>query len=201
MLMYSAGEEKVWAISGHGIAPRTATMELYQRYGLDVIPGDGFLPALVPPAVASWILLLRRFGTMRLSDVLGPAVALAEEGFPMYDALYHSIAGHAQRFRQEWPSSAEVFLPGGEPPPIGTIWQQRYWAATFGRLMAADNRFSKREDGLRAAYDAFYRGEIAEAIVEFCGANPIRDPSGEAHASLLTLDDFDAYEARAEEGG
>ena len=199
MLVYSVEDKKVRTISGHGVAPRAATIELFRSYGLDVIPGDGFLPALVPPAPASWILLLRRFGTMRLSDVLAPAVELAEEGFPMYDALHRSIAGLTERFRREWPSSAEVFLPGGEPPPIGTIWRQRDWAGTFERLIAADERFDKREEGLRAAHNEFYRGEIAGTIVEFCRANPVRDASGEAHAGLLTLEDFDAYEARIEE--
>ena len=54
MLVYSAEDRKVWAISGHGIAPRAATVALFQGYGLDVIPGDGFLPAIVPPAAVSY---------------------------------------------------------------------------------------------------------------------------------------------------
>jgi len=199
MLIRRAADGKVHAISGHGIAPRAATIARFRREGLDVIPGDGFLPAVVPPAVASWILALGEFGTMRLSEVLAPAVELAGRGFPMYDALHGSIAGSAERFRQEWPSSAEVFTPGGEVPAIGAIWRQPDWAATFSRLIVAEKRFRKREDGLRAAYDEFYRGRIAETIVSFSQTHPVRDATGKAHAGLLTMEDFNEFQARIEE--
>jgi gamma-glutamyltranspeptidase/glutathione hydrolase len=163
------------------------------------VPGDGFLPAIVPPAVASWLLLLRRFGTLPLREVLAPAVELADGGFPMYDGLRNSIAGSAEKFRTEWPSSAEVFLPGGEPPPVGALWRQQDWAATFRRLLVAEGGLKKRDDGLRAAHDEFYRGGIAKTIVEFCRTNAIRDASGKAHTGLLSLSDFEAFEARLEE--
>jgi len=199
MLVYSADERKVWAVSGHGTAPRTATLGRFREYGLDIIPGDGFLPAIVPATVGGYIRLLRRFGTMRLADVLGPTVELALNGFPMYDVLHRSITNNAARFKKEWPSSAEVFLPGGEPPAVGTVWKQPDWAATFDRLVAADKRFRNREDGLRAAYDEFYRGRVAETMVEFSRHNPVRDASGKPHAGLLTMRDFDEYRPVVEE--
>lgn len=198
-LVYSADEGKAWAVSGHGVAPRAATIETFRGYGLEIIPGDGFLPAIVPPAVASWILLLRRFGMMRLAEVLQPAIELAAEGFPMYGALHSSIANQAERFRAEWPSSAAAFLPGDSPPPVGALWQQPDWAATFRRLVDADGGHRDREDGLRAAHDEFYRGEIAKQIVEFARSSPIRDASGDAHAGLLTEEDFAEFEPRLEE--
>ncbi len=198
-LVYSAREKKVYAISGHGTAPAAATLQRFLEYGLNVIPGDGFLPSIVPSTVGCYIELLRRFGTMRLADVLVPAIELARAGFPMYDALHDSIAERAERFRNEWPSSAETFMPDGDPPPIGTVWRQPAWAATFARLVAAEKRFRNREDGLRAAYDEFYRGKIAETIVEFCRNNPVTDASGEPHAGLLTMEDFDQYRVAVEE--
>lgn len=199
ILVWAANEGKVWAISGHGVAPRAATIDYYRRLGLEVIPGDGFLPALVPPAPATWILLLERFGTMRLADVLAPAIQLAAEGFPMYDSLHGSIAASADRFRKEWPSSAQKFLPDGEPPPIGTVWRQPDWAETFQKLLEAEATESDRVRGLRAAHDRFYRGDIAATIVEFCRSTPIRDASGEAHTGLLTGEDFACFAARLEE--
>jgi len=199
ILVYAAREGKVWAVSGHGVAPQAATLEHYRGLGLEVIPGDGFLPALVPPAPATWILLLERFGTRRLADVLEPALALAEQGFPMYDSLHHSIAGSAARFRQEWPSSAKKFLPGGEPPPIGTVWKQPDWAATFRRLIEAEAAAADRASGLRAAHERFYQGDIAKTIVEFCRSAPIRDASGQAHTGLLAEEDFAAFTAQVEE--
>ncbi|KPK80226.1 MAG: hypothetical protein AMJ81_12335 [Phycisphaerae bacterium SM23_33] len=198
MLVYSAKGRRVWAISGHGVAPRAATIERFRNLGIQVIPGDGFLPAVVPPAVASWICLLDRFGTMRLAQVLSPAVELAERGFPMYDGLHASIAAHVHRFRAEWPSSAEVFLPGGQPPPVGSIWRNPDWARTLRRLIRAERRYKQRRSGLLAAHDEFYRGGIAQAIVEFCRSNPVRDASGRSHAGLLTMRDFAAFRARVE---
>lgn len=199
ILVWAANEGKVWAISGHGVAPQAATIDYYRRLGLEVIPGDGFLPALVPPAPATWILLLERFGTMRLADVLAPAIQLAADGFPMYDSLHGSIAASADRFRKEWPSSAQKFLPDGEPPPIGTIWRQPDWAETFQKLLEAEAAEADRVRGLRAAHDRFYRGDIAATIVEFCRSTPIRDASGEAHTGLLTGEDFARFATRLEE--
>ncbi|MDH7570439.1 MAG: gamma-glutamyltransferase, partial [Armatimonadota bacterium] len=60
VLLYQAKERRVRAISGHGTAPRPATLEQFAAYGLPLIPGDGFLPAVVPPVVATWILALQR---------------------------------------------------------------------------------------------------------------------------------------------
>jgi len=197
--VYSASDKKDRAIRGHGIAPGAATIERYLEYGLKIIPGDGFLPALVPSAMASYILLLERFGTMRLAEVLAPAVELAREGFVMYDALHNIITRYVKRFREEWPSSAEVFLPGGGPAEIGTVLRNPDWAKALNRLIAAHKRCKNRVDSLKAAYDEFYRGKIAETIVEFSGKTPVSDASGNAHTGLLTTEDFDRYQPAIEE--
>ncbi|MHC4718617.1 MAG: gamma-glutamyltransferase, partial [Planctomycetota bacterium] len=131
MVVHSAAEGKVWAVSGHGVAPAAATLEKFRELAIEIIPGDGFLPAVVPPAVSSWILLLERFGTLRLSDVLLPAVELAERGFGMYDALHGAVERASNRFESEWPTSAETFLPGGRVPDVGAVWANPGWAATF----------------------------------------------------------------------
>lgn len=198
-LVWSARDATAIAVSGNGIAPAAATIALYRdEYGLEIIPGDGLLGALVPCAPATWILLVERFGKMRLADVLAPAVALAAEGFPMYDALHSGIRTSAKRFRREWPSSAEVFAPGGQVPPVGSIWRQRDWAHTFRRLLRAEGRFKTRKSGLRAAHNEFYRGAIARKIADFCRDNSFKDASGKSHSGLLTVDDFASFRARIE---
>ena len=198
-LIYSKNDDKVWSVSGNGVAPREATLERYRGYGIDIIPGDGFLPMTVPSAVATYLLVLRRFGTMRLADVLAPAVELAETGVPMYGVLRNSIAGISARFLNEWPSSRDVFMPGGQPLDNGAIWKQPQWAATFRLLIEADEGQADRDAGIRAAHDVFYRGKVAETIVGFCRSTPARDASGEAHAGLVSAEDMASFEARIEE--
>ena len=196
-LVYTAADGQVRAVSGHGVAPAAATLDLFKSLGLSIIPGDGLLGAVVPPALATWVLLLRELGTMRLADVLAPAVELAGQGFAMYDTLHQAIAGMAGRFKAQWPTSAEVFMPGGCVPACGSLWRQPLWAATFGEIIDIDRRHGDRLDGLQAAYDYFYCGPIAESIVAFC-KNEFPDASGSAHAGLLTLADFAAYQAAIE---
>jgi len=199
MLVYATDQDKVWAVSGHGTAPREATLERFAEYDLDVIPGDGLLPALAPPAPASWIALLERFGTMRLTDVLRPAIDLAETGFPMYDHLHNVITAHAERFADQWPTSAETWLPNGSPPPIGNVFRQKQWAATFRQLINAESHHRNRSDGLRAAHDIFYQGPIARKIVDFCRNTEVLDASGRSHAGLLSMEDLAGFAARFEE--
>ncbi|NLF31124.1 MAG: gamma-glutamyltransferase family protein [Planctomycetes bacterium] len=199
MLVQAAGDDAPVAVNGNGTAPAAATLEAYTGLGLDLIPGDGLLPAVVPATPAAWIALLRRFGTRRLADVLAPAIELAEGGFPMYDELHGVIAASADRFRRDWPSSAETFLTGpkGAPPPVGTIFRQGALAATLKALARADRLHRRRDDGLRAALDAFYRGSIARRIDRHC-RQAVPDGTGTAHTGLLREEDLAAYEARIE---
>ena len=199
ILIYSAADEQVHAVSGHGVAPAAATIERYRSLGVEeTIPGDGFLGALVPSVVGTWITVLARFGTMRLADVLTPAFELAEKGFPVGQSLHTSILQRAERFRTEWPSSTAKFLPYGRPPAVGSVWRQPTLAATLRKLMEAEATQSNREKGLEAACDRFYRGDIAEAIVSFASKTPVRDATGTEHVALLTTEDFALFVARVE---
>ncbi|MGH7145579.1 MAG: gamma-glutamyltransferase family protein [Planctomycetota bacterium] len=199
VLFRAAGESSVHALSGHGVAPAAATLEYFQSLDLDRIPGDGFLGAVVPPVPATWLALLERHGSLRLKEILLPVADLAQDGFPMYDSLHAAIAQHAARFREQWPSSAKKFLPHGAVPPIGTVFKQPDLAATFRRLIVADqDAGTDRIAGLRAAHDRFYRGDIARHIVDFARTTPVRDASGRAHTALLTAADFAGCEAHFE---
>ena len=85
-LIYSAVERKAFAVSGQGWSPQALTLDWCKTHGIDLIPGDGFLPACVPATLDTWALALARFGTLSLAQVLQPAIELAEQGFPIYDA-------------------------------------------------------------------------------------------------------------------
>ena len=138
ILIYSPKDKKAYAISGQGVAPKKATAQWFKEQGIDVIPGDGYLGATVPGLFGSYSTALREFGRLSLKDVLEPAIELAEGGYPVYERMAVSIAGCARRYREEWPSSAEVFLPGGNPPEVDQIIKQPALANTFRRLVNAE---------------------------------------------------------------
>lgn len=200
ILVYSAREKKVFAVSGQGTAPKAATLDYFHKEKIAMIPGDGFLPATVPASFDAWITCLSRFGTMTLGQVMRPAVRLAEEGFPVYPWLRQNISQHATRYSKEWPTTARIFLPVGRIPDVGQVLKQPELAKTLRSLADAEKSGgNSREAALRAARDLFYRGEIARKIVEFTTTNPSKDATGKPHKSLLSLHDLNEYETRVEE--
>ena len=201
ILIYSAKEKKTVAISGQGFIGEKATVEWFRKAGVDLIPGDGFLPATVPAAFGSWATALQRFGTLTLKDVLEPVIDYAASGFPLYHSLRNAIAGLARRFRAEWPSSAAVYLPDGKVPAVGFVHKNPDWAATLKKAVEIETREVKRgrEGAIQAAVDFWYKGEVAEKIVDFMQKSPILDASGKKHAGLLTRDDFAAWQPAVEE--
>jgi len=197
-LLWTADEGKAYALSGHGTAPRAATLEKFRDLAIDIIPGDGFLPAVVPPAFGSYAFLLKRFGTMTVSELLEPAMALAADGFAMADGLKDVIAANVERFKRDWPSSAATWLPGGEPPVPGKVFRNADLGRTLKRLIDAAAGKS-REDGCDAAAALFYRGAIAREILDFATNTPSTDASGRTHAALLAAEDFARYEPKLED--
>ena len=183
------------AINGQGWAPRAATMDWFRQRGIKLIPGDGFLPATVPAQFAAWCTALSQFGTASLKDVLGPAVDMAEGGFPVYTALRNNIIKMRDRFSAEWPTSAAIYLRNGEPPADGTLIKNEDWARSLKGAIDASMRAHSREAGIQAAIDYFYRGPVAQQAVRFAGNNAFVDASGEAHTALLTEQDFAEYGA------
>ena len=200
ILIYSAADREVVVINGHTRAPAAATIAWFRAQGITLIPGDGFLPAGVPAAPDALITALERYGRLTLADVLAPAIALAADGFPVYEGMRTRIADLADRFRSEWPSSAALFLPAGRVPDVGERWRNPDLARTFERLAAAehDARHLGRREALRAARDCFYLGDIAREIVAFQRETAVRDANGMVSGGLLTTEDFAAYQARVE---
>jgi gamma-glutamyltranspeptidase/glutathione hydrolase len=201
LLVYSAKEGKPYAISGQGFVGKAATVDWFRESGIDLIPGDGFLPATVPAMFGSWAFALLRFGTLTLKDVLEPAIDLAEHGFPVYHGLRNALARLTRRFQDEWPSSAAVYLPDGRAPSVGELHKNPDWAAILKRVVEVETRERKagREGAIQAAIDYWYKGPVAEAIVDFLQKTEVRDASGKKHRGLLTRDDFAAWKPRLDE--
>ncbi len=190
ILVREAGSDEVFSVAGIGTWGRSATLDAVRaRYG-DSLPLGG-APSIVPGAVAGWIAALSRFGTWSLADVLGPVIELAIDGFPLDPRTAAHIAIMGRGF-SKWPSSVAVYAPGGRAlhggdrlvqPELGRLLQQLVDAETLARAAGAT-----REQALRAAHDRFYRGEVAQTIVDF-----VQDAGG-----FLELDDLAGFEADIE---
>jgi gamma-glutamyltranspeptidase/glutathione hydrolase len=199
ILAYSAERDGVLVICGQGVAPRSATIAHFRDLGLDLIPGSGLLPACVPGAVGGWLELLGQLGTMRLRDVLEYAIGYAEGGYPLVPRIADSIAAVEQLFREEWTSSAALYLPGGAVPRPGSSFRNPALAATWRRLLdEAEAGSSDRDTQIEAARTAFYQGFVAESVDRFVAGTQAMDSSGRRHHGLLSGQDMATWHASVE---
>ncbi|MFQ5955806.1 MAG: gamma-glutamyltransferase family protein [Kiloniellales bacterium] len=199
IIVHRADRHLTQVICGQGTAPAAATIARFRELGLDLVPGSGLLAAVVPGAFDAWMLLLRDWGTWPLSEVLAPAIGYAENGYPLVARISETIAGVRQLFVDEWPTSAAVYLPGGEVPEPGTRFRNPGLAAAYRRILSeAEAAGGDREAQIEAARDAWYRGFVAEAVDRFCRRNEVMDVSGRRHGGLLTADDMAQWRATIE---
>ena len=186
-------------ICGQGPAPAKATIAHYRALGLDLMPGTGLLAACVPGMFDSWMMLLRDYGTMRLADVLSPAIHYAGHGYPLVERAHATIATVADLFRRHWPSSAAVYLPGGNLPATGTLFTNPTLATTYSRVLReAESAGGDRVAQIESARRCWSQGFVAEAIDGFCRTQAVMDTSGEPHHGVLTGDDMSRWQAHIE---
>jgi gamma-glutamyltranspeptidase/glutathione hydrolase len=190
-VFYSAEKKKVEVLCAQGPAPEAATIEAFKALGLDLIPGSGLLSTVVPGAFGGWMALLRDHGRLTLREVLEPAIGYFENGHPMLPRVSHSIAELTELFTGEWPTSGAVYLPGGNVPKAKELFRNQAAADTYKRLLSeAEAAGSDRQEQIQAAYDAWYKGFVAEAMDKFCRTTEAMDSSGRRHKGLLTADDM-----------
>ena len=199
ILLYDAARGEPVVVCGQGPAPSAATIPRFRELGLELVPGSGLLAACVPGAFDAWLLLLRDYGTLPLAEVMRFPIHYAEHGFPMLPRIADTIAEAAPLFREEWPSSAELWLDGGRAPRAGGMWRNATLAATWRRLVAdAEAAGPDREAQIQAGRDAFLRGFVAEAIADFVARAEVMDSSGRRNRGLLSGDDMAAFSASYE---
>ena len=109
-------------ICGQGVAPQLASLQTFNDMDLNIVPGSGLLPAVVPGAFDAWMLLLLNYGTMSLREVLEPAISIAKKGYPLVPNIVNTIKSVEQLFIEEWKSSAEIYLPKGNLPQAGDFF-------------------------------------------------------------------------------
>lgn len=196
-LIWPAAEGRVRVVCGQGPAPKAATIPAMKALGLDVIPGSGLLAPCVPGATDAWLLMLRDYGTISLEAALRPAIELAGGGYPVVEHMTRTIDSVASLFRDEWTTSAAVWLDKGEAPRPGRLWRNLAQARMYERLVEAGGT-GDRQDVVDRARAALRTGFIAEAVDRFCRETEAMDVSGERHRGFLSGDDMAAWQAHYE---
>lgn len=194
-----AGSDGVDVICGQGVSPRAASVQRFLNEGLRVIPGTGLMSAVVPGAFDAWLVLLERYGTMRLRDVLEPAIHYARRGHPLLRNASAGIELSREMFTVHWPTSGTVWLDGGEVPKAGSNFTNAMLADTYERIVReGEATGGSRESEIEGARLAWYEGFVAEAIERFCRHTVVLDASGSHNGGLLTGDDMASFRATVE---
>ena len=199
VVLWSQNERRAHVVCGQGPSPRAATVQAFTDLGLDAVPGTGLLAATVPGAFGAWTLMLQRWGTLPLRDVLEPAIGYARDGAPVLPRVAATIEAVSGLFTEDWTTSAATYLVDGHAPAPWSRLRLARLADTYERLVTeAEAAGPDRDRQIEAARDAWYRGFVADAVDRFC-RTWWRDTSGERHAGLLTGDDLAAWDPTVEE--
>lgn len=194
-LIYNPKTKKVIAINALGVAPTGATPEFYKQKGFKYPPADGPLSAITPGTPGGLIVMLAEFGTMSLKEVLAPAIQMAE-GYPIEKDTADRIERDKEKIKQ-WPYSRRIFLTHPaeerEAPWPGEVFSQPELKETLLKLVEAEQQALRagksRQEALYAAYDRFYRGDIAQELVRGC----------QEQGGLITMEDLDRWRVYIEE--
>jgi gamma-glutamyltranspeptidase/glutathione hydrolase len=156
-LVYWSKTGELKGLNGSGRAPRALNLDYFRKKGITTMPDSGMEPITVPGAVDGWVTLLEKYGTMKLADLLAPAIEYAENGFPVMEKSAADWASAVEKLNLTSAAASNYLLDGRAPRP-GEIFRQKNLARTFRTLA-------------RGGRDAFYKGEIARAIVNYCEKN------------------------------
>ena len=194
-LIYHPKLGKVIGIDALGVAPTGASAEFYRSKGFEYPPEYGPLAAITPGTPGGLMTMLAEYGTLSLADVLGPAIQMAD-GYPIEAQTADAIEAEKARIKR-WKYSTAVYLPHlgaeREAPAAGEVFVQRDLAATLRKLVEAEREARRagksRKQAIYAAYDRFYKGDIARELVR-----GVQEEGG-----LITLDDLARWKVKIEE--
>ena len=197
-LIYNPVTKKVIGVNALGMAPTGATVDFYRGKKMPYPPEYGPLAALTPGTPGGLLTMLAEFGTLSLAEVLKPAIEMAD-GYPIEQQSVAAIERHRGHLLK-WPYSKRLFLKEDAEenprrraaPDVGDIFRQPDLAATLRKLVEAESTAlaegRNRKDAIMAAYERFYRGDIAREIVR-----SMREQGG-----LFTLKDLDRWRVKLE---
>ncbi|MDQ5859112.1 MAG: gamma-glutamyltransferase [Acidobacteriota bacterium] len=192
-LIYNPRTGKVIGINALGVAPTGATPEYYRSKSMAYPPEYGPLSAVTPGTPGGIMVMLAEFGKLSLAEVLAPAIEMAD-GYPIEQQLISTVT-RQRDWLMKWPESRRVLLPrpGDQPPAAGEIFKQPDLAVTLRKLVEAEKQAlasgKSRKDAILAAYERFYRGDVARELVR--GSQEL--------GGLITLEDLANWKVRIEE--
>ena len=194
-LIYNPKTGKVLGLNALGVAPSGATADFYRAKGFAYAPADGILSAVTPGTPGGLLTMLAEFGTMGLEEVLGPALRMAD-GYPMDKETGDRIEKDKDKIKA-WPYSRQVLLPhlgeSREAPLAGEVFRQPDLLDTLEKLVGAERQAlaagRSRKEAIYAAYDRFYKGDIAREFVR----------GSREQGGLITMDDMAAWKVHIEE--
>ncbi len=194
-LIYNPHTGQVIGINGLGVAPTGATPDYFHKLGMHYPPEFGPLAAVTPGTPGGLMTMLAEYGTFSLKQVLAPAIQMAD-GYPIEAELVNTIEHNKARLK-EWPDSRRVLLPhlgqAHEAPEPGEMFHQPELAATLRKLVEAESQAlaagKDRKSAIYAAYERFYRGDIAQEFVR--GVHEV--------GGLITLEDLAQWKVKIEE--
>jgi gamma-glutamyltranspeptidase / glutathione hydrolase len=194
-LIFDPKNHKVIGIDALGVAPTGATADFFKGRGMKYPPEFGPLAAVTPGTPGGIMVMVAEYGKLSLKEVLAPAIEMAD-GYAIEAESADLMQRRATQLK-EWPYSRKVFLPhtGGkrEAPEAGEIFRQPDLAATLRSLVDAEQQAlakgKGRKEAIYAAYDRFYKGDIAREI-----ARSMREQGG-----LITTEDLAGWKVRIEE--
>ena len=168
-IVWDAKTKKLYGLNASGRSPYELTLDYFKNNGYEKIPSLGPLPVSVPGCVDGWYELNKKFGTMPMSELLAPTVKYGREGYPVTELIAY-YWGRSAPVLKQFPGFEEIFMPNGKAPVKGEVFKNPYLANTL-ELIGKKGR------------DVFYKGEIAEKIVEY-----IREQGG-----FLSMRDFEDH--------
>ncbi|HRX11576.1 MAG TPA: gamma-glutamyltransferase [Draconibacterium sp.] len=168
-IIWDAKTQKLYGLNGSGRSPYELKLQYFKDNGYEKIPAVGPLSVSVPGCVDGWFELNKKFGKLKMNEILAPAIRYAREGFPLSEVIAYYWQGNS-RSLQKYPGFAEIYMPGGKAPAKGEIFKNPYLANTL-ELIGKEGR------------DVFYKGEIAEKIVSY-----VKEQGG-----FFTMKDFEDH--------
>ena len=182
MTVFHKGTGKVWSLSMAGAAPKAIVPAEMTPESMNA----GIKAGIVPGNLGGYLYALERFGTMTIAEVFAPAIEYADSGYPIDPMLAQSIARGRDNLAK-YPTTAKIFLPGGEPIKAGELYRNPDYATTLRKLVEAEQQArakgASRSAAIQAAFDRFYKGDIAQEFDRFFKAN----------GGVLTAADLAAY--------